>query len=967
MTSRPRAACLGALVVFCASSSAQEPGAWVVLEPTAMVSRGGAELVLQPEGSILVRGIEPEEDVYELEFETGLEGISALRLEALPHHTLSANGPGRASNGNFVLSELRLSESSKHGRPELVRLVASADHSQRGWPVAAAVDGLEATGWAILPEAGAPSTAVFETARDVGHSTGKVLRLELAFLWGQAHALGHFRLSATTAARPVFVEPEWAGMQPRIDAAIDAGVAYLISEQQLDGSWSFRQAEYESGQTALTVYTLLKQGVPPEHPAIRRGVEFLRAHPPARTYSAGCQLLAIWALDDPENLEWAAEIADRLVSWQRGGFAYPDHAVDISNTQYGALGLWAARNAGVPVPGRVWQVLAEHTLRHQEPPGEDGAAGFTYHEEGLVTGSRTAAGVGILAICESALDAIAARPFAAARERGMRWLAKHFAADANPGEGLGDPWIYYYLYGIERVGGLTGVQRIGGSDWYREGVRFLVGAQSADGRWTDGGDAEPNTCFALLFLSRATSPASGESARRGRVTFGADDPARDVSVRASGAGPLAIWISSFGDRALGEVEWPGESGHGPHVAKVEYLLAGPARTAEAWADSTWRYTTRKPGADWNRRGFHDASWFPAEGPFGNGAAPGDDSAAGPEFRTEWTERELWLRRELTVDPYRIVEPLLRVHHSDARSRAGGGALEASAKRDPGPTLEVYVNGEPLYRGDDRDAGYRTLAEGAALARLVEPGRNVLAARVVRTGPGQVVDVELLDRPILAAVPGDPSEPCGAQRFAAKLDFERPGTCEILTRVHVVVKDERTGRVEPRVLEAPPMDVFVELGFDRDLLTYAGDAARDVVPAPGTEVVGSSELEGWEAALAVDRLLARGWLCADDDPRPSLTLRFERPVRANTLLLTHAPASRLGAERTARARRVAVRFDGKGTAYEIELVPDDGRKTIWSFPKTWKLRSLEITVLDRTQGPPELGAVGFAEVELQLRK
>ena len=64
-----------------------------------------------------------------------------------------------------------------------------------------------------------------------------------------------------------------------------------------------------------------------------------------------------------------------------------------------------------------------------------------------------------------------------------------------------------YLYGLERVGDLQRRNLIGGHNWYVEGATELVKDQKADGHWTDF-THEPKeligTCFALLFLDRAT-------------------------------------------------------------------------------------------------------------------------------------------------------------------------------------------------------------------------------------------------------------------------------------------------------------------------------------------------------------------------------------------------------------------------------------------------------------------------------
>jgi hypothetical protein len=104
------------------------------------------------------------------------------------------------------------------------------------------------------------------------------------------------------------------------------------------------------------------------------------------------------------------------------------------------------------------------------------------------------------------------RDAAEAIDGGLAWLAHHFAVDHHPPrkqgkDGPEEPgYFYYYLYALERVGALTSRQYLGEHDWYREGAEELLRRQLADGSWPSGGwdDDLVNTCFALLFLRRAT-------------------------------------------------------------------------------------------------------------------------------------------------------------------------------------------------------------------------------------------------------------------------------------------------------------------------------------------------------------------------------------------------------------------------------------------------------------------------------
>jgi hypothetical protein len=183
-----------------------KPLVWTPLEPSELKSAVGATLAKQDDGSILATGT-AEKDVYTVVAPTDLQGITAIRLEALPDDSFADKGPGRAQNGNFVLSELKLAVAAKsnpaNSTPAELQN-ASADFSQDGWNVAGAIDGNDQSGWAIMPASGKSHTAVFETKVDQGHAGGSLLTFTLSQQFPDGkHLLGRFRLSVTDATRPV--------------------------------------------------------------------------------------------------------------------------------------------------------------------------------------------------------------------------------------------------------------------------------------------------------------------------------------------------------------------------------------------------------------------------------------------------------------------------------------------------------------------------------------------------------------------------------------------------------------------------------------------------------------------------------------------------------------------------------------------------------------------------------------------
>jgi len=172
---------------------------WVALTPGEMFSDGGATLTKTDENAVLVSGVSPAKDSFVVTINTNLQGITAFKLEALPDPSFINKGPGRADNGNFVLTEFKLQGS---GKPVDLGFV-SADFEQPSWLAVSAVDGKSETGWAIMPEFGKSHSVIFEAKNQVGYGGGEtLLSFRLEFLSNNVqHVLGKFKLYATTDNR----------------------------------------------------------------------------------------------------------------------------------------------------------------------------------------------------------------------------------------------------------------------------------------------------------------------------------------------------------------------------------------------------------------------------------------------------------------------------------------------------------------------------------------------------------------------------------------------------------------------------------------------------------------------------------------------------------------------------------------------------------------------------------------------
>jgi len=181
------------------------PARWNVLEPKSAASANGATLKVQTNKSILATDKSPATDAYTVEVETELKNVTGFRLEVLDDNE-PGKGPGRAKDGNFILSEfsVKVLEPGKESAAQPVALQnASADFSQKNWTVAAAIDGDAQTGWAIIPETNRLHVAVFETQETLSFSPGAKLTFTLDQQYGTEHTIRQFRLSATSSQRPL--------------------------------------------------------------------------------------------------------------------------------------------------------------------------------------------------------------------------------------------------------------------------------------------------------------------------------------------------------------------------------------------------------------------------------------------------------------------------------------------------------------------------------------------------------------------------------------------------------------------------------------------------------------------------------------------------------------------------------------------------------------------------------------------
>ena len=216
---------------------------WTPVSPDAMESTMPKLTVLDDQ-SVLASGDVTKRDVYRLTFNLqGNSGVkTALRLEALPHDSLPAGGPGMAfyegRRGDFFLSELKI---TLNGKPIELK---DASHSYGKISIGSGnadptnvLDGDGSTGWSTSSREGKANRLVVNFADPI-KGPGK-LEVEMLFERHFAAALGRFRVSFTDGASPAAA----MSLPEELDELFSGGMYHQLG-QILIGDFHNLQREF---------------------------------------------------------------------------------------------------------------------------------------------------------------------------------------------------------------------------------------------------------------------------------------------------------------------------------------------------------------------------------------------------------------------------------------------------------------------------------------------------------------------------------------------------------------------------------------------------------------------------------------------------------------------------------------------------------------------------------------------------
>lgn len=241
-----------------ARESSQAETVWTPLDPETLTAGKGTKLVEQLDRSIVAEG-DNKVGSYFITAQTDLIGITGIRLEMMPDKRFPKNGPGRADDGNFVLTELIVQSAvvaADKKKPNPLKPVAlhnaKADFSQKGYPVKNLIDGdvTTANGWASSPQLGKLRRATVELKTPLGTGQKTLLKIELKQLFnGNMYQIGRFRISVTTSPAPVKID----GLPNNIANLLAVGATKRNALQKAAVLGYFRKADpqLKTRQTAL--------------------------------------------------------------------------------------------------------------------------------------------------------------------------------------------------------------------------------------------------------------------------------------------------------------------------------------------------------------------------------------------------------------------------------------------------------------------------------------------------------------------------------------------------------------------------------------------------------------------------------------------------------------------------------------------------------------------------------------------
>ena len=334
-----------------------------------------------------------------------------------------------------------------------------------------------------------------------------------------------------------------AGAEPVTDQAVREATermrGWLYAQQKPDGSWeekvngNWKSKEPVGGATALVTYALLASGESFQEPALARALDWLERVEAKGTYAVALRA-HVWARLPDRYRPWLEAEVDwlRAAQW-RGLFDYisPPRTrspgasgmavtTSLSRTQYGALAMWEYAKRDGEVPRAFWEQLSGWMVRSQLRDGGWNYGPATSRAKTPADGGMTCAGLTLL--CVARQQGADHADATTSLERGLAWLDANF--DGAPITDRDKKNASMFWYGVERVSLATGIDQLGGHDWFAAGAAHTLDREK-DGKVdpvqrTFSSDLI-ETAFSLVFLSRGRVPVWASKLRLPRQTWNA--------------------------------------------------------------------------------------------------------------------------------------------------------------------------------------------------------------------------------------------------------------------------------------------------------------------------------------------------------------------------------------------------------------------------------------------------------------
>lgn len=299
---------------------------------------------------------------------------------------------------------------------------------------------------------------------------------------------------------------------PATEASIDAGLAWLASEQQENGSFGLVTSyRANPGVVGLCGLAFLSSGSTPGRGPyganLNLAIDFIVScarpsgyiveedwkyyHGPMYGHGFATLFLAeVYGMDPRENVRDVLERAVQLIiasQNEQGGWRYTPESreADISVTVCQAMALRAARNAGIAVPKETIDRCVEYIEQSQNADG-----GFRYRLLEAAESKFPRSAAALVALFTSGVHE------GPVIERGLDYLMEFVPGDVQSRN------QEYYFYG--QYYAAQAVWHAGGDQWriwYPQVRDELIELQLREGRWSDPwiGD-EYATAMALIVL-----------------------------------------------------------------------------------------------------------------------------------------------------------------------------------------------------------------------------------------------------------------------------------------------------------------------------------------------------------------------------------------------------------------------------------------------------------------------------------